>query len=119
MDHRRILILDDLDAMRHLLTEILEREGYHVQTAATGWQALDAMARTSFDLILTDLSMPLLGGQELAQALRERVGHTPVIGMLADPTRRAPACELPMTAVIGQPLPLVTLLALVDEVIRG
>lgn len=58
----RILIIDDEPAMRHLLRTILEAEGYQVDDAENGRQALELIRQQAFDLVLCDIRMPELDG---------------------------------------------------------
>ncbi|MFO1349857.1 MAG: ATP-binding protein [Gammaproteobacteria bacterium] len=67
----RILIVDDEPEIVALLTEILTKQGYTTQTAASGRQALEKLARDSVDLILCDLRMPDLDGPGLYRILLE------------------------------------------------
>jgi PAS domain S-box-containing protein len=68
----RILVVDDEPEMAQMLAEILERVGHSVQTAADGQQALDRLADDKFDLILSDLRMPVLDGPALYQAVAKQ-----------------------------------------------
>ena len=69
---RRILVVDDDEVMRELLSALLEVQGYEVQTATSGEHAL-ALLEAPYppELILTDLQMPGLEGEALTSALRE------------------------------------------------
>lgn len=62
MEKRRILVIDDEESFRHLLSVILEREGYEVETAKDGQEALDQLARGLFDEVLCDIRMPRMDG---------------------------------------------------------
>ena len=67
-----ILVVDDDDDFRIAVTEVLEDEGYHVQSAADGRSALALLEGGSIpDLVLTDLLMPVLDGWQLIAALKE------------------------------------------------
>jgi PAS domain S-box-containing protein len=68
----RILVVDDEPEMAQMLAEILERVGHSVQTAGDGQQALDRLGGENFDLILSDLRMPVLDGPGLYQAIARR-----------------------------------------------
>ena len=61
-NNNRILVVDDEPGIREILQEFLSSEGYKVETAADGLEALEVMARKDFDLLVTDLSMPNLDG---------------------------------------------------------
>ncbi|MCK6529298.1 sigma-54 dependent transcriptional regulator [Myxococcota bacterium] len=66
----RILVVDDEAANREALQRILARDGYDVESAASGDQALAALRASPFDLLLTDLKMPRMDGVELLRAAR-------------------------------------------------
>lgn len=83
----RILIAEDDLALRGLLCEVLEDEGYDVVTAEDGWELLDRLGETwvgeSYDLVLSDIRMPGCSGVEALEALRQRDWSTPVVLMTA------------------------------------
>lgn len=64
----RILIADDEDSMRFLVREVMMREGFEVDTAANGEEALQMVRERDFDLVVMDVKMPKMDGLE---ALRE------------------------------------------------
>ncbi len=67
-----ILLVEDEDRIRKLISEILTRKGYTVFEAADGEKALTLARKLgAFDLLITDLIMPVIGGWELARELRE------------------------------------------------
>ena len=67
----RILVVDDDDALRALVVEVLELSGYRVSEAASGEAALDLIerGRLEVDVVITDVVMPRLGGRELVHRL--------------------------------------------------
>lgn len=81
------LVVDDDPGMRAVLRHLLELEGWAVEEAADGPSALEAWRHHRPDLVLTDLEMPRMTGEELARRLREDgVGGAPVVAI----SRRAP-----------------------------
>lgn len=69
----RVLVVDDEEQIRDILVDFLVLEGFNVEAAANGRQALSLMEQgNNFDLVLSDLKMPVMGGLELAQAISER-----------------------------------------------
>lgn len=66
----RILIVDDDPYIRELLVHFLTREGFELQEAADGEEALTALAESPFDLVILDIMMPNMDGWELCQELR-------------------------------------------------
>ncbi len=74
-----ILVVDDEAAIRDSLHMILEYEGYRVEEAASGSQALSKVADRAPDAIVLDIKMPEMDGLELLRALRERGYDMPVL----------------------------------------
>jgi adenylate cyclase len=77
----RILVVDDTEANRDLLSRRLRRQGHTVATADGGQSALDAVAKSQFDLILLDLIMPDINGLEVLKRLKAHPvdQHIPVM----------------------------------------
>jgi CheY-like chemotaxis protein len=74
----RMLVVDDEPHIRELLDIIFSAEGWHVDWAASGAEALERFQRESFDIVVLDQSMPGPNGVEVARQLRER-DHPPAI----------------------------------------
>ncbi|MFB3074956.1 MAG: sigma-54-dependent transcriptional regulator, partial [Candidatus Methylomirabilales bacterium] len=79
----RILIVDDEAGMREFLSIFLEREGFQVESARDGQEALEAAEKASFDLVISDLRMPTMDGVRLLEGLRKFQPEIPVILMTA------------------------------------
>ena len=69
--HERVLIVEDSDAIRSLLTKLLGRRGYDVVAVSSGQDALDAAAG-GFDVVLLDVGLPDVNGLEVCRQLRSR-----------------------------------------------
>jgi two-component system, NtrC family, response regulator AtoC len=80
---RRLLIVDDEENMRHLLTTMLRNSGYRIHTASNGVQAMNAMAESPFEFVLCDLKMPEMDGLEFLSAAAEWLAESTVIMMSA------------------------------------
>lgn len=65
----RILIVDDEKFIRDILADFLGLEGYFVRTAADGVSALEALSSSRYDLVISDLKMPRMGGIELLEEI--------------------------------------------------
>jgi adenylate cyclase len=80
-----VLVVDDDPVNRALLTRFLEQDGYRVDTAADGRQALERLQAEPFDLVLLDVVMPNMDGYEvLTQMQRDEVlRHVPVVMITA------------------------------------
>ncbi len=76
-----VLVVDDIEANRDVLSRRLKRQGYAVATADNGRQALDKLRAERFDLVLLDIMMPEMDGYEVLQRLKadEALRHIPVI----------------------------------------
>ena len=68
----RTLLVEDEANMVRTLTKILERKGYVVDAASTGEEALRRFEKTNYDLVITDLNMPVMDGMQLLRAMHER-----------------------------------------------
>ena len=68
----RVLIVDDEEDIRAMLGEILRTDGHLVETAANGGEALARLAERPFDLVISDLIMPVLDGPGLYDELCRR-----------------------------------------------
>lgn len=75
----RILIVDDEDTVRSMLTRMLERHGYECETAANGAEARTVLATAQFDLALCDLNMPGESGLEVVEHIASEVPDTATI----------------------------------------
>lgn len=65
--HERILVVDDEEHVRVLFSRILQKEGYEVDCASSGIEAIEKLAQNSFDLVLTDLKMDGIDGLDLVK----------------------------------------------------
>ena len=79
MSKKQLLVIDDERAQRETLAGFLRKRGYSVRTAADGDQGLREVRREAPDLVLTDMNMPGLGGQELLEAIGLEMPHVAVI----------------------------------------
>jgi len=71
----RLLIVDDEPGIVEVLQEVLRSSGYHVDTASNGAEALKRIAAQDYDLVISDLCMPEMSGQQLHAAIQERYPH--------------------------------------------
>lgn len=78
-----ILVVDDQQDLRELLTRILAKEGYSVDSVANGEEALGRLRQRPFNLVLTDVKMPGLNGFDLIQLIKKEFPSVGVIVMTA------------------------------------
>jgi DNA-binding response OmpR family regulator len=76
---KRILVVDDEEGIRQLYKEELEDEGYEVELAERGEEALKKISRSKPDVVILDLKMPGMGGLEVLERIREQDKDLPVI----------------------------------------
>ena len=82
-ENNRLLIIDDEENMRHMLTAMLKKFGYAVDSAVNGAAALEMIASRTYDFILCDIKMPEMDGMAFLQAARDSLQETTVIMMSA------------------------------------
>jgi len=80
---KRLLIIDDEENMRHMLSSLLNKAGYRVDTASDGTDALEMVDQTLYDFILCDLKMPNMDGMEFFETARDKLWASTVIMMSA------------------------------------
>jgi DNA-binding NtrC family response regulator len=116
-----LLIVEDDPEMRDLLRKVLEKEGYRVSVSSDGHQALTALDRETFDLIVTDMLMPCDGGLELLETVHRTHPSLPVIIVTAfgDWHSYSRALELGAAAFISKPLRMSELIAAVHAALAG
>ena len=79
----RILIAEDDRELRQLFSHVLAKHGYSVVGVSNGREALDEIESGYFDLIISDIMMPVMDGYELVRTLRDADNHTPVLMITA------------------------------------
>jgi len=75
----RVLVVDDDPAVCEITAALVESLGYRVETASDGRQAIERVEAGGIDLVLSDVSMPHMGGLDLLRALRDRNHTVPVV----------------------------------------
>ena len=84
---KKVLLVEDVAAMQLVTLGMLERQPLDVTVVSNGKEALERLAVESFDAVLMDLQMPVMGGLEATELIRHREKesgtHTPVIGLTA------------------------------------
>ena len=79
MESARILVVDDDDDIRELLQLVLQEKGYIVETAVDGLDAVSQISQNKPDLIVLDLMMPRMTGEELCRAVKSDPGLRDII----------------------------------------
>ncbi len=81
----RILVVDDELGIRKIFEKILRRAGHTPQAVESAERALELLEEHEFDLVISDLALPKVGGAQLARTLRGRWPHLPVILLTGEP----------------------------------
>ena len=79
----KILIVEDDRELRQLFAHVLIKNGYTAEGVSNGKEALDALEKDYYDLIISDIMMPVMDGYELVRSLRESGNTTPVLMITA------------------------------------
>lgn len=79
----KILIVEDDRELRQLFSHILTKNGYVTRGASNGQEALEALDKDYYDLIISDIMMPVMNGYELVRNLRSVGNNTPVMMITA------------------------------------
>ena len=120
MTEATILVVDDEQTQRVILAEVLRDEGYLVVEAADGETALQRVRDGGVDLILTDVRMPGISGDELLVKVREERPHLPVLLITAHDTveQAVAAMQAGAFSYIAKPINLDGLLAQVQRALE-
>ena len=119
----RILLIEDNDALRTTLAELIALAGHTVVEAGNGREGLDLFTHAGADLVITDLVMPEIEGLEVVRQLR---AHAPVNVIAISGGGRASAAVyleaarlLGAARVLHKPFTTAVLLAAIDELLPG
>jgi len=78
-----LLIIDDEENMRHMLSRLLSKKGYDVETACDGFEGIEKIDQKNYDFILCDIKMPNMGGMTFLKRAHQKLEKTTVIMMSA------------------------------------
>lgn len=115
----KILVVDDEEALRTVLSAELEGEGYQVNTAADGDEAIKIIGTQQFHLILLDIKMPNVDGFEVLKFVKQHQPSTKVIMLtgFADLKNAIESKKLGAEDFVSKPYDLVDLLTTVERVL--
>ena len=117
----QILLVEDDEAVRIMLMELLNREGYATLSAGDGLEASALLSEVTPELVITDFNMPHMDGWELALYVRRHLPDTPVLLVTGEPDGLAKAHHpaSPFEAVLGKPFQLNSLLSMIRVLLNG
>jgi two-component system cell cycle response regulator DivK len=117
----RILLVEDNEMNRDMLSRRLTRKGYEVILAQDGQEGVTTASARLPDLILMDMSLPVLNGWEATRQLKENPGtaHIPVVALTAHAlnTDREKAAEAGCDAYETKPIDLPSLIQTIEELL--
>lgn len=116
-----VLVVDDEDALRSVLSTELLSEGYVVETAPDGDDAIAILQQKQFDLVLLDIKMPRVDGFEVLRFIKQRYPSTKVIMLtgFADLKNAIESKKLGAEDFVSKPYDLVDLLTTIERVLSA
>jgi len=83
-DNFKILLVEDNVAHQTLISGLLKKEKYQCDIVKNGWEAICAFEASKYDLILMDINLPILDGEEATKAIRKTNKQIPILALTAD-----------------------------------
>ncbi len=102
-ERKRILLVEDQEALRTSFRMMLEFDGHQVTEATNGGEALDLFGKGEFDLVITDFEMPVMNGNELAFSIKLLAPSLPIL-MVTASERADNTVENPADVLLKKPL---------------
>ena len=100
-DMAKVLLIDDVEAIRQAMTIVLELEGHEVIQAADGLEGIRKLRETPVDLLITDVLMPGADGIEVIKEVRQTAPNLRVIAMSGGGNRLPAGFSLKMAQAFG------------------
>jgi len=113
---KSILVIEDNVLLANLIAEVLQEEGYNVEVAGDGYDGLQKLPKVEPDLVITDLMMPRLSGEEFCNTIQAhpRFSSIPVLLMTAR-EENALKVKCKYDAFLAKPFDLFHLIGLVES----
>ena len=116
---KRILLVDDQAHVLRVIKLSLDRNGFEVDTALSGEIALKMLREASYNVVITDIDMPNLNGQDLCEAIqREFAGDAPLCMLVVAESDQIPEewlASIKMTELVEKPMSLRWLVSRLNE----
>jgi CheY-like chemotaxis protein len=116
---RRILVVEDDAQLRALLGDLLSDEGYDIAFAGDGREALDVLATSPCDLVLSDVMMPRLDGRALARAMQADAALRPIPLVLISAGGASVVAGVDCAAFVPKPFAIDNLLQTVERILAA
>jgi CheY-like chemotaxis protein len=114
----RILLVEDEEPLRACLRMMLEFEGYQVTEATNGAEGLSLFAMGEYDLVITDLEMPVMAGNNLALRIKSLNPSFPILMISASERARRDA-KNPVDALLNKPFTVTELHSALQELLSA
>ena len=120
MEKERILVVDDEETVREMVSKIITLIGHEVVTTGNGREALEILRSQTFSILITDVKMPEMDGFELTKVVRDQFPGTPIICMTAHGTsyNYTDVVGVGATDYISKPFTIDEMKAKLNRVIR-
>ncbi|MFS0576183.1 response regulator transcription factor [Sporosarcina sp. 179-K 3D1 HS] len=121
METKKILVVDDEEILRMLITDTLEFEGYAVEEAEDGKEGYERIVQDPFDLIILDYMMPYMTGMEVLEKIQPLQLGVPIIMLTAKAQQhdRDMAHQFGAKYFMPKPFSPSELVALVNDILNG
>ena len=110
----KILVVDDEKVIRDITQAFLTLNGYDVNTAENGKEAFEKMLSTHYDVVITDVQMPLMGGIELLERISQIKADTVTILLTGSPANKSECSQKPF-AHLSKPFSHNQLIKVIQE----
>ena len=116
---KRVLVVEDDTDVRWMIADYLTSRGYKVETAIDGTQALQRLEGEAPDLVTVDMSMPIVDGAQVVEALRRRRGWERVPVLMISASHEAPewAAKASQVKLLQKPFELRALSEVVERLV--
>lgn len=114
----RVLLVDDDKSVRESLTEVLICEGYLVEQAANGEEALRSLEAQHIDIVLLDLNMPRLNGWDTFEKIVERWPLIPILIITARPNQLFLAASAGAAGLLEKPVDIPAMIAAIRSALE-
>ena len=117
-DSKRILVVDDEELVRTMASAMLESLGYQVDQAESGAQALNIYEPALHHVVLVDLLMPGMSGEELARALGEQNAHAKIIFTSGMADENMLSQQIPHACILAKPYRRMEMARVIESVLQ-